>query len=107
MSVHLIEDTAVYARFLEEHPDEVQILFRELLINVTCFFRDPEAFEALKKDVLCNLFRSKGEYEPFRVWVPGCSTGEEAYSLAIIIKEVMDDLGERLQGTDIQHRYRR
>ncbi|PKL59707.1 MAG: SAM-dependent methyltransferase, partial [Methanomicrobiales archaeon HGW-Methanomicrobiales-4] len=82
-----------------------KILFRELLINVTSFFRDPEAFEALKKEVLPEMIKQKGEYEPFRVWVPGCATGEEAYSLAIIIREVLDDLGKdckvQIYSTDI------
>lgn len=105
MSVHVIEDVAVYVRYLEEHPDEVKILFRELLINVTSFFRDPEAFEVLKNEVLPGLIRQKGEFESFRVWVPGCATGEEAYSLAIIIREVLDemekDIKVQIYSTDI------
>ena len=105
MSVHLITDIAVYARYLEEHTDEVNILFRELLINVTSFFRDPEAFELLRREVLPGLIKQKGEYESFRVWVPGCSTGEEAYSLAIIIREIMDDMNRdckvQIYSTDI------
>ncbi len=91
MALHVIEDTETYARYMEEHPEEVKTLFRELLINVTSFFRDPEAFEALKNSVLPDIIREKREYEPIRVWVPGCSTGEEAYSLAIIIREILDD----------------
>lgn len=105
MAIHLIEDTAIYARYLEEHPDEVKTLFRELLINVTSFFRDPEAFEILKTEVLPGLIEQKGEYDSFRVWVPGCSTGEEAYSLAIIIREILDDQGKdckvQIYSTDI------
>ncbi|MFH0966437.1 MAG: chemotaxis protein CheB [Methanobacteriota archaeon] len=105
MAVHAIQDPATYARYLEEHPGEVKTLFRELLINVTSFFRDPEAFEVLKKDVLPDLIRNKDEFEPFRVWVPACATGEEAYSLAIIIRELFDELGldEKVQiySTDI------
>ncbi len=106
MSIHVIKDTTNYARYLEEHLDEVKILFRELLINVTSFFRDPEAFETLKNEVLPDIIRKKEEYESIRVWVPGCSTGEEAYSLAIIIREILDDLGKDLKvqiySTDLQ-----
>lgn len=105
MSVHVIEDMAIYARYLEENPDEVTILFREILINVTSFFRDPGAFDYLKREVLPDLIRQKGDYDAFRVWVPGCSTGEEAYSLAIIIREVLDDLEKdcrvQIYSTDI------
>jgi len=92
MSVHAIDDISVYSRYLEENPDEVKVLFREILINVTSFFRDPEAFEFLKKKVLPDLIKQKGAYDSFRVWVPGCATGEESYSLAIIIREILDDL---------------
>jgi len=105
MSVHLIKDTGIYARYLEENPDEVKILFREILINVTSFFRDPEAFAVLKTTVLPDLIRKKEEHDSFRVWVPGCATGEEAYSLAIIIREVLDDLEKdckvQIYSTDI------
>lgn len=94
MSIHVIEDTAVYARYLEEHPDEVKTLFRELLINVTSFFRDPVAYDILKADILPEIIKKKEEFESIRLWVPGCSTGEEAYSLSIIIREILDDLGK-------------
>ncbi|PWR73711.1 chemotaxis protein CheB [Methanospirillum lacunae] len=105
ISVLAIEDILGYARYVEEHPDEVKILFREILINVTSFFRDPEAFEFLKTKVLPDLIRNKNEYESLRVWVPGCATGEEAYSLAIIIREVLEDLEKdckvQIYSTDI------
>ena len=91
MAVHGIDGVAAYAHYLHDHPDEVQLLFKELLINVTSFFRDPEAFAALKKDVLPALFAGKPEKYVFRVWAPGCATGEEAYSLAILLREYMDD----------------
>jgi two-component system, chemotaxis family, CheB/CheR fusion protein len=91
MSQHEIEDTEVYARYLKEHPDEVQLLVKELLINVTSFFRDPEAFETLKKDILPRLFAGKPEGSVFRVWVAGCATGEEAYSIAMLLREFMDE----------------
>jgi two-component system CheB/CheR fusion protein len=91
MSQHNIEDMGIYARYLKEHPDEVQLLFKELLINVTSFFRDPEAFVALKKDILPLLLKDKPENYVFRVWVAGCATGEEAYSIAILLRELMDE----------------
>ena len=78
MSQHYIEDMQVYARYLKEHPAEVQLLFKELLINVTSFFRDPETFDTLKTDILPKLSAGKPLGYVFRVWVPGCATGEEA-----------------------------
>jgi two-component system, chemotaxis family, CheB/CheR fusion protein len=91
MASHGIETTNVYARYLKEHPTEVQLLFKELLINVTSFFRDPEAFEALRKDVLPRLFSGKPEGWTFRAWVASCASGEEAYSIAILLRELMDE----------------
>lgn len=105
MAVHMIEETGLYARYLNDHPEEVQILFRELLINVTSFFRDPEVFDLLKTTVLPDLLGRKDDHEPFRVWVPGCATGEEAYSLAIIIREILEALEKdckvQIYSTDI------
>ncbi|MDH4234990.1 MAG: PAS domain-containing protein, partial [Gallionella sp.] len=91
MSMHNIEDKEVYARFLKEHPSEVHLLFKELLINVTNFCRDAEAYTVLKQDVLPQLFKDKPEDYVFRVWVSGCATGEEAYSIAILLREFMDE----------------
>ena len=91
MLQHDIEAAEVYARYLKENPHEVQSLFKELLINVTSFFRDPEAFAALKKDVLPNLFTDKPEGTVFRVWVAGCASGEEVYSIAILLREFLDE----------------
>jgi len=92
MSQHDIADTEVYARYLKEHPTEIQALFRELLINVTSFFRDAEAFVALKHDILPPLCTGKPEGYVFRVWVAGCASGEEAYSIAILLREFMDEI---------------
>jgi two-component system CheB/CheR fusion protein len=91
MSMHDIEDKEVYARYLKEHPPEAQALFKELLINVTNFFRDPEAFIALKQEILPQMFADKPEGYVLRVWVAGCATGEEAYSIAILLRECMDE----------------
>ena len=90
MTHHGIDDAAVYARYLKEHPAELQTLFRELLINVTSFFRDPLAFAALKAEVLIDLLATKVDGDVLRLWVAGCATGEEAYSIAILLRELMD-----------------
>lgn len=91
MSQHNIEDMEIYARYLKENPSEVQLLFKELLINVTSFFRDPEAFAKLKEDIFPQLLADKPEDYVFRVWVAGCATGEEAYSIAMLLREYMDE----------------
>ena len=95
MAVQNIEDMKVYAQFLKENPREIKILFDELLINVTSFFRDPDAFEHLRNNVLPSLCQDRPENAPFRVWVAGCSSGEEAYSIAILLRECMSELARR------------
>ena len=89
MHVHQIGKMSDYVRYLQENTQEVDLLFKELLIGVTGFFRDPKAFEALKEQVLENLFRDLKPDVVIRVWDPGCSTGEEAYSLAIVLAECL------------------
>ena len=105
MAIHGITDAGRYARFVKERPEEVRLLFKELLINVTSFFRDPEAFAALRADILPLLFRDKPENYTFRVWVAGCATGEEAYSIAMLFHEYMGETGRvykvQIYGTDI------
>src|SRR6478736_4761961 len=91
MAVHQIELVDEYLRFLQETPTEIESLFRDLLIGVTCFFRDKEVFEALQQQ-LGSVLAAKPADSPFRVWTTGCSTGEEAYSLAILLREQMDAL---------------
>ncbi|MBF0326733.1 MAG: PAS domain-containing protein [Alphaproteobacteria bacterium] len=91
MAQHNIEDAEVYARFLKNQPAEAHALFRELLINVTSFFRDPEAFETLKNEVLPQILADKPDGYILRVWVAGCATGEEAYSIAMVLREVMEE----------------
>jgi two-component system CheB/CheR fusion protein len=104
MSVHQIERLADYVSYLERNPQEVAILFKELLIGVTNFFRDPQAFEALAGCLLSELAEKPKDYS-VRVWVPGCSSGEEVYSIAIILRECMDKLKKNFKvqifGTDI------
>jgi len=85
-----LENLPNYIRLLQENPKEINNLFKELLIGVTNFFRDPESFEKLKI-ILLNLVKSKPENGQIRIWVPGCSTGEEAYSIAIILRECMNE----------------
>ena len=105
MAKHCIEDRAVYARFLKENPLEVRTLFKELLINVSSFFREPEAFRVLKAEILPALLADKGEGEVFRVWVAGCASGEEAYSIAILLREIMEEthkeVGVQIYATDL------
>ena len=81
------DSAAVYLGLLSDDPGEVDHLFHDLLIGVTNFFRDPEAFAALEANVIPRLFEGKGADDHVRVWVPGCSTGEEAYSLAMLLLE--------------------
>ncbi|MBS1226964.1 MAG: SAM-dependent methyltransferase [Proteobacteria bacterium] len=99
MAQHDLTDTGVYLRYLKENPAEMQVLFKELLINVTSFFRDPEAFVALKDEILPQLLAGKPEDYVFRVWVAGCASGEEAYSIAILLREAIDLLAESHQST--------
>jgi two-component system CheB/CheR fusion protein len=87
MTVNQIGELRIYVRYLQQNPLEVQTLFKELLIGVTNFFRDPEAFQALRNKVIPAIFRGRSRERPVRVWVPGCSTGEEAYSIAIMIRD--------------------
>jgi two-component system CheB/CheR fusion protein len=89
MHVHQIENLKQYLRFLLENPHEIDALFQELLIGVTSFFRDPQAFEILERKVLPTLVEGKPEGATLRLWVAGCSTGEEAYSLAILFSEYL------------------
>ena len=87
MAINQIEGLETYVRHLQQTPAETEALFRDLLIGVTSFFRDPEAFKALEEQIIPKLFAGKGPDATIRVWVPGCSTGEEAYSIAILLAE--------------------
>ncbi len=106
MHVLRFDEVEAYAELLDGTPGEVQALFRDLLISVTSFFRDREAFEYLEKQVVPQLFKDKGANQQVRVWVPGCATGEEAYSLAMLLLEYQRQLGHagpslRIFATDI------
>ncbi|CAM2195922.1 two-component system, chemotaxis family, CheB/CheR fusion protein [Paraburkholderia kururiensis] len=108
MQVLQIETPQAYLDRLRDDPQEVSALFRDLLINVTSFFRDPEAFDGLAAQVVPKLFEQRGPDEPVRVWVPGCATGEEVYSIAILLREYMDRAGgtrrAQIFATDIDER---
>ena len=90
MAVHQIARLDEYVRYLQQTPAEVEALFRDILIGVTNFFRDPEAFAALQEQVVPRLIEKPSEGAVVRVWVPACSTGEEAYSIAILLQERLD-----------------
>ena len=89
MSLHQIDRIAAYVRLLQENPQETELLFKELLIGVTSFFRDPAAWERLRKEIMPALLAHRPTGGTIRAWTPGCSTGEEAYSLAIVFKEAL------------------
>ena len=107
MNVHQIQSHTQYVRYLQENPDEIDTLFRELLINVTNFFRDPEAWEALALSIQA-LVSSRPVGSSLRVWVPGCSSGEEVFSIAILLHECMQasqrQLDIQIFGTDLDAR---
>ncbi len=92
MAIHQIERMEDYLRYAQKNPNEMGALFRDLLIGVTSFFRDPEAFAALESQVVPRLFAGKSRTGAVRVWVCGCSTGEEAYSIAILLHEYIEKM---------------
>jgi two-component system CheB/CheR fusion protein len=93
MQVLQIDTAPAFIERLRMEPREVQLLFREFLIGVTQFFRDPHAFDALRATVLPKLLETKGADSQVRIWVPGCATGEEVYSIGIVLREAMEALG--------------
>ena len=113
MSINQIDTVGEYTRFLRESPGELDTLHRELLIGVTSFFRDPEAFRIIESTVIPAIFHGKSDdrksaNEPLRCWSVGCSTGEEAYSLAMLLKKYMENVGKptivKIFATDVdQH----
>jgi two-component system, chemotaxis family, CheB/CheR fusion protein len=91
MGIHQIEAISEYVRFLQENPQELELLFKELMIGVTSFFRDPGAWEHLKEIILAFI-KDRPSGQALRAWVPACSSGEEAYSLAILFKEALEQV---------------
>ncbi|BAN34776.1 MCP methyltransferase/methylesterase, CheR/CheB with PAS/PAC sensor [Sulfuricella denitrificans skB26] len=99
MVLHQLEKIEDYVKYLQKQPGELDALFQDILINVTSFFRDPETFDALQQEVFPALIEQRSAEQSLRIWVPGCSTGEEVYSVAITLLEF---LGERASNTHIQ-----
>jgi two-component system CheB/CheR fusion protein len=91
MVLHTKDSLADYARHLERNRAELDALYQDILINVTSFFREPDTFETLKNRVFPAILEGKNPNTPIRIWAPGCSTGQEAYSLAIALLEFLDD----------------
>ena len=91
LMLHKFEKLKDYAQYLRSHSDETKELFNDILIHVTGFFRDPSLFATLKKKIFPRLLKKKKRNEPLRVWVPGCSTGEEVYSIAMALIESLKD----------------
>jgi two-component system CheB/CheR fusion protein len=105
MAIHKLTDLNGYAEFLRAHPEEAAALSEDMLIKVTSFFRDPAAFDALKWTVFPKIIEGKGDDTPVRIWVAGCATGQEAYSIVISLLEFLASTGAvvpiQLFGTDI------
>jgi len=105
MAVHRIERFDQYLRLCQSDPKELSDLHKDLLINVTSFFRDKEPFEILCRDVIPRLLEGKSENNALRIWVPGCSSGEEAYSIAMCVLDALEEKGVNVAvqifGTDL------
>ncbi len=108
MAVHQVDSIDNYVKYLQQTPAEIEALFRDLLIGVTKFFRDTEAFQALEEQIIPALFKDKPAGSVIRVWSTGCSTGEEAYSIAILLQEHIEvtkkNFTVQLFATDIDSR---
>ncbi len=90
MNVHQIDEPGEYVRYLQENDHEIDTLFKELLISVTSFFRDPEAWEVLAAEPMAELLKSRPDNYSIRAWVPACASGEEVFTLAIVLHECME-----------------
>jgi two-component system CheB/CheR fusion protein len=99
MALKGIEEASHYLKLLTEDPAELQLLANDLLINVTCFFRDAKTFELLAKKIVPEIVRAQPPNQPIRIWVAGCSTGEEAYSIAMLF---LEEIAESKQNTKLQ-----
>jgi two-component system CheB/CheR fusion protein len=100
--LHKLDSTARYIQLLQHDAGEIDALFHDILINVTGFFRDPDAFEALHRIVFPALLTGRSSSLPLRIWVPGCSTGQEVYSIAIALDEYLGEVAESAPVPDIQ-----
>jgi two-component system, chemotaxis family, CheB/CheR fusion protein len=97
MAVHQLETMDEYVKYLQQTPKDVEALFRDMLIGVTNFFRDPEAFKVIEENAIPRLFAGKPAGSVIRIWSAGCSTGEEAYSLAILLQERLESLKQNFK----------
>jgi two-component system CheB/CheR fusion protein len=105
MALHKIDSPEAYVQYMRLHPEELEGLCNDLLINVTEFFRDAGTFEGLKQIAFPKILKDRAEVDPIRVWVPACSTGEEVYSIAMALIEYLEDMrlhyDLQLFGTDV------
>ena len=106
MVINHVDNITKYAEYLGTHPAELQALFDDMLIGVTSFFREPDTFLILKEKLFPELLKNLSSKEPLRIWIPGCSTGEEAYSFAIALQEFLEETGTgdvqvQIFGTDV------
>ena len=105
MLLYKLTDLKTYYEYLKRHSNEITVLYHDLLINVTCFFRDADSMEYLRKTILPQALKSKSPDEHLRIWVPACSSGEEAYSMAILLTEIQEESGTKIPvqifGTDL------
>jgi two-component system CheB/CheR fusion protein len=109
MVINQINGLSDYLAFLRSHPRELQALFDDMLIGVTSFFREPQTFEVMKEKIFPELIKDRSHENAIRIWVPGCSTGEEVYSIAITIQEFLEernipDQAVQIFGTDVNER---
>src|SRR4029078_7713042 len=103
MSLRRAQDAKAYLALLQGDPEEARALYEDILIHVTSFFRDPAVFEALTTQILPAILKDKLDGAPIRVWVAGCSSGEEVYSIAIALLELLDGSSRSIQifGSDL------
>jgi two-component system CheB/CheR fusion protein len=108
MALHRLSSLEGYLALLQQNPAEVENLYEDILIHVTSFFREPESFDVLKERIFPAIQQAHGGDSPLRVWIPGCSSGEEAYSLAITLQEFLGDRAEttpvQVFGTDVSQK---
>src|SRR5258708_11017961 len=108
MALHRLSDLPQYTAFLQQNASELANLYDDILINVTGFFREPESFEALRTSVFPEIIGGLDETTHIRVWVPGCWSGEEAYSVAMVLLEIFEERGKarpiQVFGTDVSQK---
>ena len=109
MVIHTFDTIEEYVKFLRKNSDELQALYDDMLIGVTSFFREPETFKTLTEQVFPAITKDKLSTVPIRIWVPGCATGEEVYSLAILLREYLEktkiNVSVQIFGTDVNEKY--